>query len=60
MKLNPQVTVALTGAIAQVNPTEELNPFNEVTVMVDEVLLPAIVVAKAGVGLKLKSFTVTA
>lgn len=58
MKLNPQVTVEFTGRIAQVNATAELKLFWEVTVMVEEVLFPAIVVADAGVELRLKSFTV--
>jgi hypothetical protein len=60
VKLNPQVTVEFTGAIEQVNPTAELKPFKDVTVIVDAVLFPAIVVAKAGEALKLKSFTVNA
>lgn len=54
VKLNPQVTVAFTGAIEQVRPTAELNPFNEVTVMFEVVADPAIVAAEAGAELKLK------
>jgi uncharacterized membrane protein YraQ (UPF0718 family) len=54
----PQVTVAFTGAMPQVNPTAELNPFNEVTVTVDVPGFPAITVAVAGDALTLKSFTV--
>jgi hypothetical protein len=57
---NEQVTVAFTGAIAQVNATAELKLFNEVTVIVEVVLLPAAVVADAGEAVKLKSFTVNA
>jgi hypothetical protein len=59
VKLNPQITVALTGATAQVRPTAELKPFNDVTVMVEAVLFPAIVMAVAGVALKLKLLTTT-
>jgi hypothetical protein len=55
-----QVTVEFTGAIAQVNPTAELNPPKDATVIVDVVLLPAAVVADTGEALKLKSFTVNA
>jgi hypothetical protein len=54
----PQVTVAFTGAIAQINPTAELNPLNEVTVIFEAPLFPAITVAVVGEALKLKSFTV--
>ena len=57
---NPQVTVAFTGAIAQLNATAELKLFNEVTVMVEVVLFPAAVVADTGDAVKLKSFTVNA
>jgi hypothetical protein len=59
-KLNPQVTVEFTGAIAQVNATDELNPLREVTVIVEVVLLPATVIADTGVAVKLKLFTVNA
>ena len=59
VKLNPHVTVEFTGAITQVNPTAELKLFNEVTVMLEVVLFPAIVVAETGDALKLKSFTVS-
>jgi hypothetical protein len=58
MKLNPHVTVALAGATAQVSPTTELNPFIEVTVIVEVVLFPATVVAETGEALKLKVLTV--
>ena len=53
-----QTTVAFTGAIAQLNPTAELKPFNEVTVILDTPPFPAITVDDAGDALKLKSFTV--
>jgi hypothetical protein len=43
-----QVIVAETGAIVQVNATAELKLLTEVTVMVDVVLFPAVVVADAG------------
>jgi hypothetical protein len=56
----PQVTVAFAGVVVQVNPTIELNPLKEVTVIVDVVLFPAGVVAETGEALKLKSFTVNA
>jgi hypothetical protein len=55
---NPQVTVAFTGAIAQLNATAELNPFNDVTVIVAEPEFPAITVAAVGEAVTLKSFTV--
>ena len=58
VKLNPQVTVALAGAVAQVSPTAELKLLNEVTVIVDVVPIPAIVVAETGAALKLKLLTV--
>jgi hypothetical protein len=54
-----QVTVAFTGAIAQVNATAELKLFNDVTVIVVVVLFPAAVVAETGNALKAKSFTET-
>jgi hypothetical protein len=54
-----QVTVAFTGAIAQESDTAALNPFNDATVIVDVVLLPAAVFADTGVALKAKSFTDT-
>jgi hypothetical protein len=57
IKLNPQVTVEFTGAIAQVNATAELKLFNEVTVIVDVVEFPATVVADTGAAVTLKSFT---
>ena len=50
-----QVTVAFTGAIAQVSPTAELKLFNDVTVIVDIAIFPAVIVAVAGEELKLKS-----
>jgi hypothetical protein len=55
-----QVTVAFTGAIAQVKATAELKLLSEVTVMVEVVLFPAAVVADTGDAVKLKSFTVNA
>jgi hypothetical protein len=55
-----QVTVELKGVIAQVNPTAELKPLSDVTVIVDVVEFPAAVVAETGEALKLKSFTVNA
>ena len=55
-KLQP--TVAFTGAIAQLNPTAKLNPFNEVTVILDTPPFPAITVDDAGAAPRLKSFTV--
>ena len=58
IKLNPQATVAFTGAIAQVNPTARLNPFNDVTVIVDAPEFPAITVAVVGEAVTLKSLTV--
>ena len=54
-----QVTVVLTGKIPQVKPTAELKLFNEVTVIVEPVVFPALVVADAGVELKLKSGVAT-
>ena len=54
----PQVTVGVAGAIAQVNATARLNPFNEVTVIVEAALLPAMITDEAGEGDKLKSFRV--
>ena len=58
VKLNPHVTVAFTGAIAQVKVTAELKLFNDVTVIVDAVEFPIVVVAEAGEADKLKSYTV--
>ena len=55
---NEQVTVAFTGAIAQVNDTAELNPLSDVTVTVELPEFPAITVAVVGELLALKSFTV--
>jgi hypothetical protein len=55
-----QVTVELKGVIAQVNPTAELKPLSDVTVIVDVVEFPAAVVTETGEALKLKSFTVNA
>jgi hypothetical protein len=60
VKLNPQVTVELTGATEQVSATAELNALKEVTVMVEFVEFPAIEVAETGVALKVKLFTVNA
>ena len=53
-----QVTVAFTGAIAQVKDTAVLKPLKEVTVIVDVVEFPATVVAEIGAALKLKSFKI--
>ena len=53
-----QVTVAFTGATAQVNPTGKINPFKEVTVTVAAPEFPAIRVAETGEVLTPKSFTV--
>jgi hypothetical protein len=58
VKVNPHVTVTLAGATAQVSPTTELNPFNEVTVIVEVVEFPTVVVAETGDALKLKLLTV--
>jgi hypothetical protein len=55
---NEQVTVAFTGAIAQLNATARLNPFNDVIVIVVEPVSPAITVAVVGEAVRLKSFTV--
>ena len=43
-----QVTVAFTGEIAQVKATAALKLFTEVTVIVELVELPIVVVAAAG------------
>ena len=56
----PHVTVAFAGVIEHVNPTIELKPLKEVTVIVEFVLFPAGVVAETGDALRLKSFTVNA
>jgi hypothetical protein len=48
---NEQVIVTETGAIAQVNATAALKLLTDVTVIVEPVLFPAVVVAKAGVEL---------
>jgi hypothetical protein len=58
--LNPQVTVAFTGAIAQESATGELKLFNDVTVIVEAVVLPTVVVAAAGDAPRVKLFTVNA
>ena len=58
VKLKPQDIVALTGAIAQVNPTAALKLFDDVTVIVDVVEFPASVVAEIGTALILKLLTV--
>ena len=50
-----QVTVAFTGAIAQVRPTAALKLFTDVTVIVELVEFPIVVVAEAGVAVMLKS-----
>jgi hypothetical protein len=54
-----QDIVALIGEIAQVNPTAELKLFTEVTVMVELVELPAVVVADEGIALNEKSGAAT-
>ena len=53
-----QVTVALTGKIAQVSATAVLNPFKDVTVIVALVEFPIVVVTEAGEAERLKSFKV--
>jgi hypothetical protein len=58
VKLNPQVTVAFTGAIEQESATEALKLLIEVIVIVEVVELPMLVVAETGEALKLKLFTV--
>jgi hypothetical protein len=50
-----QFTVALTGVIAQVKPTAELKLLTDVTVIVEAVEFPAVVVAEAGDALIVKS-----
>ena len=50
-----QVTAALTGEIAQVNPTTALKLLTDVTVMVEFVVFPTVVVAEAGEALIVKS-----
>jgi hypothetical protein len=57
VKLNPHVTVEFTGATEQVKPTTELNPLKEVTVIVEIVEFPTVVVAETGEALKLKLLT---
>lgn len=57
--VNPQVTVAFTGAIAQVNDTAELKLLRDVTVVVELMESPATTVPAAGETLKLKLFTMT-
>jgi hypothetical protein len=58
--LNPQVTVAFTGVIAQVRVTAALKLFNDVTVIVEAVEFPIVVVAETGDAVTLKLFTVRA
>ena len=58
VKLKEQVAVGVAGEMAQVNPTPELKLFIEVTVIVEVVEFPIVVVANAGAALKLKSFKV--
>ena len=60
VKLNPQVTVELTGELAQVSVTAELKLFTEVTVIVELVEFPIVVVAETGDAVTLKLFTVKA
>ena len=55
VKLNPQVTVALTGETAQVSVTAALKLLSDVTVMVELVEFPTVVVAEAGFAVMLKS-----
>jgi hypothetical protein len=55
----PQVTVAFTGAIAQVNPTAELKPYWDAAEMVEEVLFPTTVIAEAGEAEMVKPLTVS-
>ena len=50
-----QDIVALVGEIAQVKPTAALKLLTEVTVMVELVEFPTVVVAEAGVAVMLKS-----
>jgi hypothetical protein len=50
-----QLIVAETGTMAQVNATAELKLFTEVTVMVEAVVFPAVVVAEAGAAARVKS-----
>ena len=50
-----QDIVALVGEIVQVNPTAALKLLTEVTVMVEPVVFPIVVVADAGVAVMLKS-----
>jgi len=50
-----QVTVAFTGAITQVKATAELKLLTEVTVIVEVVEFPIVVVAATGVAVMLKS-----
>lgn len=50
-----QVRVALTGVMAQVKPTAELKLLTDVTVIVEAVEFPAVVVAEAGDALIVKS-----
>jgi hypothetical protein len=47
--------VALVGEIVQVNPTAALKLFTDVTVIVELVVFPTVVVAEAGVAVMLKS-----
>ena len=52
------VIVALLGETAKVNATAALNPFKDVTVMVEVPLFPAMTVAEVGEAAKPKSFRV--
>ena len=52
------VIVALLGETAKVSATARLNPFRDVTVIVEVPLFPAITVAEVGEDDKLKSFKV--
>jgi hypothetical protein len=57
VKLKPQAIVELTGAMEQLSATAELKPFKEVTVIVEVVEFPAVVIPDAGVALNEKSLT---
>ena len=53
--MNPQVTVELTGEITQASATAELKLLRDVTVIVELVEFPTVVVAEAGFAVMLKS-----
>jgi hypothetical protein len=54
----PHVTVALTGATAQLKLTAELKPFRDETVKIEVAPFPAIRVEFTGEVLRLKSFKI--